>query len=360
MPGFRALIVGDRCQPLPSLPARRGRCIASALGKVQIKKIMAEDAEIRLDRWFRRHFPRLGHNRLEKLLRTGQIRLDGKRASAGDHISAGQEVRVPPLPEDQAPPAKREYQPKLQDIAQIERAILYRDDDVMVIDKPPGLAVQGGTATELHLDAMLDELRFGADERPRLVHRLDKDTSGTLVLARSARAARFLTGAFREKTARKIYWAAVVGLPSPRQGRIDRRLAKMPGPQGERVIEEADEGKRAITDYRTVAHAGDKIAWIAMNPITGRTHQLRAHMAAIGTPILGDRKYGAAAAHPSGIADARKLHLHARAIAIPLPNHRTLRVIAPLPPHMARTWKFLGFDQAEARDPFAGFVDDVA
>jgi 23S rRNA pseudouridine955/2504/2580 synthase len=330
------------------------------LGKVQIKKVVAGDAEIRLDRWFKRHFPLLGHNRLEKLLRTGQIRLDGRRASAGDHVAAGQEVRVPPLPEAQGPPKKREYQPKPRDIAQIERAILYRDDDVIVIDKPPGLAVQGGTATEMHLDAMLDQLRFSAAERPRLVHRLDKDTSGALVLARNAAAARFLAGAFRHKATRKIYWAAVVGLPTPRQGRIDRRLAKVPGPAGERVIEEADEGKRAITDYRTVAHAGDRIAWVAMNPITGRTHQLRAHMAAIGTPILGDRKYGAAAAHPSGIAEARKLHLHARAIAIPLPNGRTLRVVAPLPPHMARTWKFLGFDQAEERDPFAGFADDPA
>ena len=319
---------------------------------------MAEDAEIRLDRWFKRHFPRLGHNRLEKLLRTGQVRLDGRRASAGDHVAAGQEVRVPPLPETEPPATKREYQPRPRDVAQIERAILYRDADVIVIDKPPGLAVQGGTATEMHLDAMLDALRFGAPERPRLVHRLDKDTSGVLVLARSAAAARHLARAFRDKATRKIYWAAVMGLPAPRQGRIDRRLAKMPGPGGERVIEEADEGKRAVTDYRTVAHAGDKIAWVAMNPITGRTHQLRAHMAAIGTPILGDGKYGGAATHPSGIADARKLHLHARAIAIPLPGGRPLRVVAPLPPHMARTWKFLGFGQAEERDPFVGFADD--
>jgi len=329
------------------------------LSKVQIRKVVAEDAEIRLDRWFRRHFPQLGHSRLEKLLRTGQVRLDGKRASAGDHVAAGQEVRVPPLPEAEPPATKRRYQPGPRDIAQIERAILYRDDDVIVIDKPPGLAVQGGTATEMHLDAMLDGLRFGADERPRLVHRLDKDTSGTLVLARGAAAARFLARAFRDKATRKIYWAAVVGLPQPRRGRIDRRLAKLPGPAGERVIEE-EEGKRAVTDYRTVAHAGDRIAWVAMNPITGRTHQLRAHMAAIGTPILGDGKYGGAAAHPSGIADARKLHLHARAIAIPVPGGRILRVAAPLPPHMARTWKFMGFVEAEERDPFAGFADDAS
>jgi 23S rRNA pseudouridine955/2504/2580 synthase len=323
------------------------------LSTVQIKKIDSADAEMRLDRWFRRHFPQLGHGRLEKLLRTGQIRVDGKRASAGDRVAPGQEVRVPPLPD--APPPKPQYRPKPGDIAAIERAILHRDDHVIVLDKPPGLAVQGGTATEHHLDGMLDGLRFGAAERPRLVHRLDKDTSGVLVLARSAAAARFLTGAFRDKATQKIYWAAVVGLPKPREGRIDKRLAKLPGPAGERVVEEEDDGKRAVTDYRTIAHAGDKIAWVAMNPITGRTHQLRAHCAAIGTPILGDGKYGGAVAHPSGIADARKIHLHARAIALPHPNGGMLRVVAPLPSHMVRTWKFFGFDQSDARDPFAGF-----
>ncbi|HEX4111598.1 MAG TPA: RluA family pseudouridine synthase [Stellaceae bacterium] len=322
---------------------------------VQIKKVLAEDADIRLDRWFKRHFPQLGHGRLEKLLRTGQVRLDGKRAGAGDRVAAGQEVRVPPLPDD-GPLPKPTYQPKPQDIAQIERAILYRDDDVIAIDKPPGLAVQGGTATEHHLDAMLDGLRFGAAERPRLVHRLDKDTSGVLVLARSAAAARFLTAAFRDKDTQKIYWAAVVGSPKPRQGRIDKRLAKLPGPAGERVVED-EEGKRAVTDYRTIAHAGDKIAWVALNPLTGRTHQLRAHLAAIGAPVLGDGKYGGAAAHPAGIDDARKLHLHARALALPRPGGGALRIVAPLPPHMKRTWKFFGFDESDERDPFAGFAD---
>jgi 23S rRNA pseudouridine955/2504/2580 synthase len=327
---------------------------------VEIRSVAAEDSDIRLDRWFKRHFPQLGHGRLEKLLRTGQVRLDGKRASAGDRVAAGQTVRVPPLPDATAPKPKPQYQPTPRDIAQIERAILYRDDDVIVLDKPPGLAVQGGTATEHHLDAMLDGLRFGAPERPRLVHRLDKDTSGVLVLARSAAAARFLTRAFKEKTTKKIYWTVAVGVPKPREGRIDKRLAKLPGPAGERVVEveDGDEGKRAVTDYRTVAHAGDKIAWVALNPITGRTHQLRAHLAAIGTPILGDGKYGAAAAHPSGVPDARMLHLHARAIAIPHPNGTTLRVVAPLPPHMARTFKFFGFEQSDERDPFAGFADD--
>ncbi len=324
---------------------------------VELKSVAADDADIRLDRWFKRHFPALGHGRLEKLLRTGQIRLDGKRASAGDRVAAGQTVRVPPLGDLTPLPKPVFVAPKKDDVALLLRSILHRDDAVIVIDKSPGLAVQGGTATDRHLDAMLDALKFDG-ERPRLVHRLDKDTSGVLVLARTAVAARKLTQAFREKTTRKIYWAAVVGLPKLREGRIDLPLAKLPGPAGERVAHDEDEGKRAITDYRVVANAGNKIAWVAMKPITGRTHQLRAHMAALATPILGDGKYGAAAAHPSGIADTRKLHLHARALAVPHPDGGTLKIVAPLPAHMKRTWDFFGFEESDERDPFAGFADD--
>jgi 23S rRNA pseudouridine955/2504/2580 synthase len=235
----------------------------------------------------------------------------------------------------------------------VQRAVLHIDDDVIVIDKPPGLAVQGGTNTERHLDALLDALRFGAEERPRLVHRLDRDTSGVLVLARSAAAAAKLAAAFRDKTTRKIYWAAVVGEPKPRRGRIDQPLAKLPGRGGERVAPDEEEGKRAVTYYRTVSQAGGKITWLALQPITGRTHQLRAHCVALGTPILGDGKYGGAAAHPAGVPHPRQLHLHARALALPHPRGGTLVVTAPLPPHMKETWQFFGFDEAEDPDPFA-------
>ena len=198
-------------------------------------------------------------------------------------------------------------------------AILHRDDAVIVLNKPPGLAVQGGSGTERHLDGLLDALRFGSDVRPRLVHRLDKDTSGVLVIARTAAAAAFLTRAFREKTTRKIYWAIVVGLPKPRQGRIDLALAKLPGREGERVRADAEDGKRAVTYYPVVESAGAKASWLALLPVTGRTHQLRAHCAAIGTPILGDAKYGAAAAHLAGVPGAKRVHLHARALSIPHP-----------------------------------------
>ncbi|MDE1904173.1 MAG: RluA family pseudouridine synthase [Alphaproteobacteria bacterium] len=330
------------------------------MGQVQSIAVAAADAEIRLDRWFKRHFPDLSHGKLEQLLRTGQIRLDGKRAAARDRVAAGQIVRVPPLPAaNPQPAAARIVEPSARDAKMIQARVLHRDDDVIVIDKPQGLAVQGGTKTDLHLDGLLDALRFGAEERPRLVHRLDKDTSGVLVLARSARAAAKLAEAFRDKAARKIYWAAVVGVPKPELGRIDQRLAKLPGRLGERVVPD-DDGKRAVTYYRTVAHAGDRLAWVALEPVTGRTHQLRAHCAALGTPILGDGKYGGAATHVPGVPGNRRVHLHARALTIPHPAGGTLIVMAPLPPHMRETWDFFGFEDGQERDVFADLAPEKA
>jgi 23S rRNA pseudouridine955/2504/2580 synthase len=326
---------------------------------VQTISVAAADGEIRLDRWFRRHFPDLAHGRLEKLLRTGQVRVDGKRAQAGDRLAPGQMIRVPPLGDfDRPQPRGATPAPRPRDIAMVQRAVLHMDEDVIVIDKPAGLAVQGGTNTDRHLDALLDGLRFGAPERPRLVHRLDRDTSGALVLARSAAAAAKLAASFRDKATRKIYWAAVIGLPKPRQGRVDQALTKLAGPAGERVGPDDEDGKRAVTYYRTVSHAGGKIAWLALQPVTGRTHQLRAHAVALGTPILGDGKYGGGAAHPSGVPQPRKLHLHARALMLPHPRGGRLTVTAPLPPHMRETWAFFGFDESEERDPFADLAPE--
>src|SRR5215831_5768077 len=314
--------------------------------------VAGEDESIRLDRWFKRHYPALGHSRLERLLRTGRIRVDGKRAHSGDRVAPGQAIRIPPLDKMSAPTPHVTRQVSAGDEAMLRDAVLHRDDAVIVLNKPRGLAVQGGSGTKRHLDGMLDALRFGSEVRPRLVHRLDKETSGVLVLARTVAAAAFLTRAFREKTTRKIYWAIVVGLPKLRQGRIDLPLAKLPGRDGERVRADPEEGKRAITYYRVIDSVGRKASWIALLPITGRTHQLRAHCAAIGTPILGDSKYGAAAAHLAGVPGAKRVHLHGRALSIPHPLGGTLRVTAPLPRHMRQSWEFLGFlDDVE--DPFA-------
>lgn len=329
---------------------------------VETVTVRPEDGAGRLDRWFKRHYPGLSHGRLEKLLRTGQIRVDGKRARAGDPVAPGQAIRVPPLPEAPAAPSSAGPRARPQDLALLRDAVIYRDDHAIVVNKPPGLAVQGGTNTERHVDALLDGLRFDSPERPRLVHRLDKDTSGVLLIARNAATASFFTRAFRDKTTRKIYWAVVVGFPALRQGRIDLALAKGSAAgraRGyERVHADAEEGKTAVTYYTVVDHAGGEASWLALLPVTGRTHQLRAHCAALGTPILGDGKYGGAAAHLAGGAGSNRLHLHARSLEIPHPKGGTLRVFAPLPPHIHKTWQFFGFDN-DAPDPFAELEEIV-
>ena len=316
-------------------------------------EVATEEAELRLDRWFSRHFPHLTHGRLQKLLRTGQVRVDGARAKAGQRLAAGQVVRVPPLGEETA--VRREAVPvrvSEADAAALRERVLYKDDDLLAIDKPAGLAVQGGTGTGRHLDAMLDALRFGAAERPRLVHRLDRDTSGILVLARTARSAAALAEAFRTRAATKLYWALVIGVPRPSRGEIDRPLAKRFLSKGERVAEESEEGKAAITRYAVVEPIGQRAAWVALMPLTGRTHQLRAHLAAIGTPILGDGKYGGRAAFLPELSNARHLHLHARMLILPRPRGAPLCLVAPLPPHMAATWRYFGLDPATDHDPF--------
>jgi len=314
------------------------------------------DSEIRLDRWFSRHFPELPHVRLQKLLRTGQVRLDGRRAKPGDRVRAGQEIRVPPL-NLSATPTRKSPSPRLpseREIAAIRERVIYRDADVIAIDKPPGLAVQGGTGTTRHLDGMLDGLRFDARERPRLVHRLDRDTSGVLLLARSASAAARLGESFRGRNARKVYWAVTVGVPKPSMGRIDLPLGKSGGRGSERVRPDETDGLAAITDYRVLEAAANKLALVALWPRTGRTHQLRAHLAAIGCPILGDGKYGGPAAFVTGLELPRMLHLHARSIRLPHPSGRgEVSALAALPDHMRETFAMFGFDASRSDDPFA-------
>ncbi|WP_193188620.1 RluA family pseudouridine synthase [Nisaea sediminum] len=317
---------------------------------VKTVAIAGDEVDMRVDRWFRKHYPGLAHGRLEKLLRKGEIRVDGKRAKANQRLEAGQQVRVPPMgdAETSAPAAdKREKKkPEIDEALaeELRQRILFMDNDVIALDKPAGLATQGGTGQKVHLDAMLDALRFDKSERPKLVHRLDKDTSGVLLIARSAAAARWLTAAFRAKTARKIYWALVVGEVKPKAARIDLPIAKLPGKAGEKMAVDFEEGKKAQTDYEVVEQLAKRVAWVALSPVTGRTHQLRVHMMERRTPIVGDGKYGGQEAFLVAEGLSRKLHLHAREVQVTRPNGHVLRVTAPLPEHMLKAWQFFGFD----------------
>ncbi len=326
---------------------------------VQTRIVTIDEAEMRADRWFKRHFPEIPHGLLEKMMRTGQIRVDGRRIKAGDRLEEGQTVRIPPLPE-MAPRTAMEERPEVdpQTARMLRNAVIYKDDQVIVINKPPGLAVQGGTNTNVHLDGMLDALRFESDERPRLVHRLDKDTSGVLLLGRTAAATAKLAAAFRSREARKLYWALVVGIPKIKQGRIDAPLSKLPGRLGEKVAVDEEEGKRAVTWYRVVDSVLRRACWLEMEPRTGRTHQLRAHCVLLGTPIVGDGKYGGEEAKLEGFGLSRKMHLHARALIVPHPKGGLLSIEAPLPAHMQASFAFFEFTEAQAGKPFAAFDEE--
>ena len=322
-----------------------------------VARIVSDDeADIRLDRWFRRHFPGLTQGAIQKLCRTGQVRVDGHRADAATRLAAGQSVRIPPLPAAPEPKPTPAIDPNTA--RDLQRLVIHRDDHLLVLNKPHGMPVQGGPGITHHLDALLDALRFGSTDRPRLVHRLDRDTSGVLLLARTPGTAAKLAASFRTRAVEKTYWAIVAGRPVPPQGRIDLALRRIGGARGERteVAERDDkEAARAITDYRTLDHAGQKLAWLELSPLTGRTHQLRVHCVAIGAPILGDVKYArpdqnnAFAATVTGLSS--ELHLHARALHLPHPAGGTLLVEADLPPHMTATFRTLGFHPPAARPP---------
>ena len=308
--------------------------------------VSEDDDGIRLDRWFKRNLPEASFNVVSRWARTGQLRLNGKRATPGDRIEAGQEIRIPPadaVPERESR-AKRKIEPLTDEEAELVREmVIYKDTNAFVLAKPPGLATQGGTKTHQHLDRLLDGLADEDGARPKLVHRLDKDTSGALLVARTARAAGHFAKAFSGRTARKVYWALVVGVPSPDEGLIDLPLVKQPGTGGEKMHVDEEHGLPAKTRYRLIDRAGNRAAWVELQPLTGRTHQLRAHMAAIGHPIVGDAKYGGADAFLTG-GISRKLHLHARRLKVDGLDGKTIDQTAELPSHFAESLGMLGFD----------------
>ena len=325
------------------------------MNAVKQVSVLPDEEGVRLDKWFKEHYPQLGFGKLQKLMRTGQIRVNGSRAKPGTRLQEGQIVRIPPFTDVVKQTHKKLVTHKISDADRelIQQSILFQNDDIIVINKPYGLAVQGGSGTTRHVDGMLDALRFEAKERPKLVHRLDKDTSGVLVLARNTKSARYLTEQFRGKELRKLYWAMVVGVPHPEDGLIDLRLIKAPGRQGERMTVDEINGKRARTRYKVLDQAGKRAAFLALEPLTGRTHQLRVHLSeALATPIAGDGKYGGPDAHLEGGGIERKLHLHARRIRIPLADGKVQEVMAPLPEHIQSSFDYLGFYLKEDYDLF--------
>ncbi len=318
------------------------------------RTVNADESGMRLDRWFHGHYPQLTHAYLNKLLRTGQVRVAGRRVKGNARLEEGQEVRIPPLAFEQRPadrPADLTSPLSRQERALFLSMVLHEDEDLFVLNKPQGLAVQGGTGTHRHVDGLLIGLAAEIGERPRLVHRLDRDTSGVLVVAKRRAVAAALGKLFATRNVHKIYWGLVKGVPRPRQGKIDHPLIKAPTGEGDRVraaTQEEDQAQRAVTRYAVIDKAPPEASWLSLKPVTGRQHQLRAHMAFIGHPIMGDGKYGGMENLPDGIA--KKLHLHARRITFPHPRGGTVDITAPLPEFMRQSLEFFGFDPGRYRE----------
>ena len=340
---------------------------------VQTITIPEGDNDMRLDRWLRRTFPQLTQGRIEKMCRKGELRLDGARVKSNARLAPGQQLRVPPIPDGEAPAPAPAPRVSDADAEMIRNAVMWKDDYIIALNKPAGLPVQGGSGQTRHVDGLSEALKFGFEEKPRLVHRLDKDTSGVLLLARTREAAAKLTAAFRSRETRKIYWALVAGVPHPYMGTIKYGLVKAPGHgksgEAEKMIcihpaevEKTEGAKRAVTDYSVLWRLGQRAAWVAMEPVTGRTHQLRAHIAEMGHPIIGDGKYGGSGQENLGDGwgaqlggdVSRKLHLHARTLRLKHPfTGKDLDFTAPMPDHMKRSWDHFGWSEKDVRkDPF--------
>jgi 23S rRNA pseudouridine955/2504/2580 synthase len=342
-----------RPQRPPRADAAKKTSDLAAATTVQTVTVSPDESGMRVDRFLEARFSGLSFSHIQRIIRKGELRVNGRRVDGKDRLQAGQAVRIPPLRLDQPKPRTPGSEADEKTRAFLRSITLHEDDDVLVLNKPMGLAVQGGPGLTRHVDGMLEVLRDRDGQRPRLVHRLDKDTAGCLLVAKSRFAAAALAKSFRSRSARKIYWALVAGVPRPRQGRVSTFLAKEERDEESfmRIAQHGDEGaSHAVTYYAVVDTAGSKLAWLSLKPVTGRTHQLRAHMAHIGHPIVGDPKYFDIQNWelPGGLQS--RLHLLARRIAVPHPRGGTIDVTAPLPPHMQQSWNLLGLD-ASRYDP---------
>ena len=316
---------------------------------VEFQVVAETEKDIRLDRWFKRHYPALTHGILEKWLRKKNVRVDNKKATTNMHLVPGQVIRIPPVESKQL--SQKEKTLSKTDASFIQKMVLYKDDEMLILNKPAGLAVQGGSKTTRHIDGMLEALKFGLDEKPHLVHRLDKETSGLLVIARTVQSAARLSKLFKTKEVRKTYWALVEGMPYPAKGKIEAPLIqKRIGKNADkRMVDE--EGLPAVSLYEVQDHLADKVSWLQMSPLTGRTHQLRIHAAEIlKTPILGDTRYGKRSDLTKELPS--KMFLHARAICLPLQNKKTIVIEAPLPEHFKEAFKQFGFSEKNVKPLF--------
>ncbi|HEX2136463.1 MAG TPA: RluA family pseudouridine synthase [Microvirga sp.] len=359
---------GAPARPDPAPMPRQTRAQAKAAASetlatgVQTLVVEPDEADMRVDRFLTARFPQLAFTHIQRIVRKGELRIDGRRAKPNERLAPGQKVRVPPLKLDQPRPVARSAAKEQGDREFLKSITLYEDGDVLILNKPMGLAVQGGSGTTRHVDGLLESMRDEDGQKPRLVHRLDKDTAGCLVIAKTRFAASTLAKSFRSRSTRKIYWALVAGVPRVRQGRISTYLAKEEGGEGDSRIKIARHGEEgashALTYYAVIDTAAQKLAWLSLKPVTGRTHQLRAHTAHIGHPIVGDPKYFAIENWelPGGIQ--QKLHLLARRIVIPHPRTgKPIDVTAPLPPHMQQSFNLLGFE-TDRYDPIVDAPED--
>lgn len=330
------------------------------MNTIENKTIAADEAGMRLDRWFKLHFPGLAFGQLQKLLRSGQIRIDGGRVKSDTRIATGQSVRLPPqltgMSKEQ--PLTRNTIRDRGDLDVLQAMLLHEDKKVLVFNKPAGLAVQGGSGVNRHVDSMLESMRSQKGEKPRLVHRIDRETTGVLVVARTRGAAAELTKAFRHRNTEKTYWAICKGVPRKREGQISTWMIKERLPEGDimRVAKHGEpDADHAVSNYRVIDNTGPTLSWLELQPVTGRTHQLRVHTQHLGNPIIGDPKYFDIEnwEFPGGIQ--KRLHLHARRIRIPHPDGGVLDVKAPLPPHMLQTFNLLGLEESDGEPEDANF-----